>query len=145
MTRRSLAPAQVVPSGLLGALRLPAAPAGVVLGRDANGSALLVPVFGPAPASIVYVGGWWAVQVLVNRCLAHGASVIVDAVDGGATPGTLAGLPQWLGLARVTGGAQVSPSLRRTSAGPRALRTHVVDHQRRARPTRCPPAPGRRI
>jgi hypothetical protein len=108
VTPRSLAPAQVVPTGLLGALRLPAAPGGVVLGRDAGGSALLAPLFGPTAIDIVYIGGWWAAQVVVNRCLAHGATVIVDAVDGGLA-GRLASLPQWLALARVTGGNQVAP------------------------------------
>jgi hypothetical protein len=80
----------------------------VVLGRDAGGSALLAPLFGPTAIDIVYIGGWWAAQVVVNRCLAHGATVIVDAVDGGLA-GRLASLPQWLALARVTGGSQVAP------------------------------------
>jgi hypothetical protein len=106
MSRRTIAPARVPADGQLDAMGIGVGASGVVLGRDSAAKPVLVRLFGPEPMSVTFVGGWWAAQVLTYRCLAHGAVVVVDALDT-ATPadhGAMAGLSQWLSLDRATGG-----------------------------------------
>lgn len=112
MTARSIVPAAVVDDGLLGGLRLPASATGVLLGCDAGGEPVLVRLFGPAPGSATFVGGWWAAQVLVHRCLAIGAQIVVDAIDTDAPArhGALASLRQWLSLNDLVGERRVRPA-----------------------------------
>jgi hypothetical protein len=99
MSTRTLAPATVVPESVLDALRVTVSQTGVALGCDGYGAPVLVPLFGPAPTPVVFVGGWWAAQLLVHRCLGYGATVAIDAPDTApAAQGALAGLPQWLAL-----------------------------------------------
>jgi len=109
VSARTIVPARVVPDAALDGLGVTVSPAGVVLGRDGGGVAVLARLFGPAPLSVTFIGGWWAGQVLVHRLLAHGAMVFVDAIDTD-TPGRhgmLAGLNQWLALGQLAGGRQV--------------------------------------
>jgi hypothetical protein len=97
---------RALPDDALGGLSLTLGPSGVVLGRDSAATPVLVRLFGPEPISVAFVGGWWGAQILVHRCLAHAATVAVDAIDT-ATPardGTLAGRAQWLALDRAAGG-----------------------------------------
>jgi hypothetical protein len=103
---RTTAPQQVLPHEALGRLATNVDASGVVLGRDSAGQPVLVRLFGPEPLSVTFIGGWWAAQILLLRCLAHGATLVVDAVDttAPASTGTLASMPQWLALDRLTGG-----------------------------------------
>ena len=94
---RSVAPAQVETATALGQVGVGVTDAGVVLGRDSAGRPVLARLFGPRPVSVVFVGGWWAAQVLVHRCLAHGAAAVVDALDP-APPTAMAALAQWRAL-----------------------------------------------
>jgi hypothetical protein len=63
----------------------------------------------------MFIGGWWAAQLLVHRCVAYGATVLVSALD---TPnpgehGTVASHDQWLSLDRHAGGTgrvQLAPA-----------------------------------
>jgi hypothetical protein len=89
----------------LNSLTVPITTSGVALGHDDGGRPVLVRLFGPQPTTVAYVGGWWAVQVVIHRCLAIGATVIVDALstDSPTREGTLAGQAQWLTLGRLTG------------------------------------------
>jgi hypothetical protein len=133
---RTLAPARVVPEAALHALRVTVGQSGVVLGCDGYSAPVLVPIFGPAPVSVAFVGGWWAAQLIVHRCLGHGASVFVDAPDT-VTPaqyGALAGLSQWLTLDRLADAAGQQGTAGRVSpAGgdhgrPSRTRPHLVVH-----------------
>ena len=94
---RSVAPAQVGTANALGRVSVGVTDSGVVLGRDSAGRPVTARLFGPRPVSVVFLGGWWAAQVLVHRCLAHGAAVVVEALDP-APPTTTAALAQWLAL-----------------------------------------------
>lgn len=67
---------------------------GLVLGRDSSGRPVLLRMFDAAPRRVVFVGGWWAAQVLVSRCLAVGAMVAVEA----AQADVVAERDQWLAL-----------------------------------------------
>jgi hypothetical protein len=112
VNRRTLAPPQVVPEAVLGALEVGVTPSGVVLGRDSVGSAVMVRLLAPEPTTVTFVGGWWAARVVVYRLLAHGASVVVEAADT-ETParhGTLAGMAQWLALGQLAGTHRVRPA-----------------------------------
>jgi hypothetical protein len=87
-------------------LSLDLEPTGLVLGRDSASAPVLVRLFGSQPIRVAFVGGWWAAQILVGRCLAHGATMVVDAFET-PTPGQFglaAGLSQWLALDRAAGG-----------------------------------------
>jgi hypothetical protein len=79
---------------------------GLVVGRDNTGRPVSLRLFGPRPLRVTFVGGWWAAQILVLRCLGYGANIAVEAV-GGHDPasGTLATLGHWLALDRTAGGA----------------------------------------
>jgi hypothetical protein len=105
-----------VPEQVLGTLGLTVAPTGVVLGRDGTGTPVPVRLFGAEPCLVTFVGGWWAAQVLVHRMLAHGATVIVNAMDTDtpARHGLLAGLTEWLALGQLAGVLRVRPA----SVGP---------------------------
>jgi hypothetical protein len=80
---------------------------GVVLGRDSKGSPVRLRVFAPRPVEIAFVGRWWAAQILVLRCLAHGAVVAVEALDTpvAARAGAAVNLAGWLALDHAAGGA----------------------------------------
>jgi len=99
---RTVGPAQVVAETALTGLTVPLRQSGVLLGRDRAGVPVVAPLFGPRPVTVVFIGGWWAAQVLVHRCLGHGATVLVDAVDTNAPAQnhTMAGLAHWLALDR---------------------------------------------
>jgi hypothetical protein len=105
-------------------LGLTVAPAGVVLGRDSSGTAVLARLFAPEPRTVTFIGSGWAGRVLVHRLLAHGATVVVDAVDTDSPGrnGVLAGLNQWLALDALAGGRRVQPAgqgpLRATASRP---------------------------
>lgn len=104
MSPRTVGPARVVGETTLTGLAVPLRQSGVLLGRDQAGQPVLAPVFGSRPVSITFVGGWWAAQVLVHRCLGHGATVVVDALDTTmpAQDAAMAGLAHWLTLDRTT-------------------------------------------
>jgi hypothetical protein len=112
VSARTVAPARVVPDEALHGLGLTVTPTGVVLGRDGAGAAVRARLLGPTPTSVTFVGGWWAAQVLVHRLLAHGATVIVDAIEteSPGRHGMLAGLAQWLALGQLVGGRRVQPA-----------------------------------
>src|SRR5262245_51561678 len=130
MTPRTVAPARIVAETALTGLTVPLRQPGVLLGRDQVGAPVVAPLFGPRPLSIAFVGGWWAAQVLVHRCLGHGATVLVDAVDT-STPAqnhTMAGLAHWLTLdhtaaapARAAAPGQAMPGRVRPMAGDPSL------------------------
>jgi hypothetical protein len=145
---KSIAPARVLPDDALGVLSLTLGPSGVVLGRDSASAPVLVRLFGPEPISVAFVGGWWAAQILIYRCLAHGATVVVDAVDT-ATPGqngTLAAQAQWLALDRVASGAgdrvrpaAGDPALSQPASGSQPLlHLHDLGHTAGSRPSPQP-------
>jgi hypothetical protein len=120
---RTVAPAQVLTDPLLGGLTVPLGHSGVVLGRDQAGRPVLLRMFGQRPLSIAFVGGWWAAQILVHRCLGHGAAVTVDALDTG-TPhhhATMAGMGQWLALDRMAAGSGTPAGRVRPMAGDATL------------------------
>jgi hypothetical protein len=104
-------------------------------------------LFGPEPTSVVFVGGWWVAQILVSRCLAYGATVLVEAVDT-PTPaqhGVLAGAAQWLALDGVVSGsgARVRPAAGQPTAGLASvtqplLEVHDVGPSPGARPSPQP-------
>ncbi|HEY7224471.1 MAG TPA: hypothetical protein VH561_12910 [Micromonosporaceae bacterium] len=109
VTARSIAAPQEMPYTMLDGLRFAIPSTGVVLGRDAAGNAVQASLFAPGATTVTYIGGWWAVQLIVLRCLAIGAVLQIDAIDTDtpARAGALAGLHEWLALARpVGGGAQ---------------------------------------
>jgi hypothetical protein len=103
---KTAAPELVLAHDVLGAFAIDEDGAGVVLGRDSADRPVLLRLFGAQPLTVAFIGGWWAGQLLVFRCLAHGAAVVVDALDT-ATPagaGTVASVAQWLTLVRAAGG-----------------------------------------
>ena len=58
---------------------------GVVLGRDSTGRPVLLRWFDTVPRRLVFIGGWWAAQILVSRCLAVGAMVAsANRIGGGS-------------------------------------------------------------
>lgn len=134
VSAKSVAPAHALRDGALDALDLTVGPAGVVLGRDSAGAPVLLRLFGPEPMSVTFVGGWWAAQILVHRCLAHGATVLVEAVDNAASAqqGVLAGTAQWLALDRVVGGSgtRVRPAAGQPTAGGLVSMTQPLLHVR---------------
>jgi hypothetical protein len=65
-------------------LTVPIGQSGVVLGRDQAGQPVLVRLFGSAPVTVAFIGRAWAARALVLRCLAHGATVLVDAAEPAA-------------------------------------------------------------
>jgi hypothetical protein len=104
---RTATPEHSLPVRLLDRLGVDVDGSGVVLGRDSRGRPVRLRVFAPRPVELAFVGPWWVAQILVLRCLAHGAVVAVEAVD---TPvpehvGTAASLGSWLTLDRAAGGA----------------------------------------
>ena len=70
-----------VPANALARMVFPVDADGLVLGRDSSGRPVLLRMFDTVPRHVVFVGGWWAAQVLVCRCLAVGAMVAVETVD----------------------------------------------------------------
>ncbi|MFY1691705.1 hypothetical protein [Plantactinospora sp. WMMB782] len=104
---KTVAPERRLVGGLLGRLSLDVDAVGVLLGRDAANQPVLVRLFRPEPLTVAFVGDWWTAQLLVFRCLGHGARVAVDAVDAvvPAAAGTIATLAHWLALDRTAGGA----------------------------------------
>jgi hypothetical protein len=78
---------------------------GVILGRDSTGRAVTLRWFDAVPRRVVFIGGWWAAQILVSRCLAVGAMVAVDAGNAVDAGGTVANGNQWIALGRFATGA----------------------------------------
>ena len=119
MSPRTVGPARVVGETTLTGLAVPLRQSGVLLGRDQAGQPVLAPVFGSRPVSITFVGGWWAAQVLVHRCLGHGATVVVDALDTTmpAQDAAMAGLAHWLTLDRTTAPAPAARPRRPAGSG----------------------------
>jgi hypothetical protein len=64
-------------AGQLAWLRYAATPAGLVLGRDAQGAVVPVRMFREEPVRLTLIGGWWLASVLAFRALAVGARVVV--------------------------------------------------------------------
>jgi hypothetical protein len=54
---------------------------GLLLGRDTDHQPVLVPVFGPEPTRVVAIGGAWLARIVVFRCMALGARVLVRATE----------------------------------------------------------------
>ncbi|MBO0870871.1 MAG: hypothetical protein J2P15_20140 [Micromonosporaceae bacterium] len=78
---------------------------GLVVGRDNGGRPVSLRLFGPRPLRATFVGGWWAAQILMLRCLGYGANIAVEAIGAQErTTGTLATLGHWLALDRAAGG-----------------------------------------
>ncbi|MEO3922484.1 hypothetical protein ABGB07_01160 [Micromonosporaceae bacterium B7E4] len=104
---KTAAPERRLAGDLLGRLTLDVDAIGVVLGRDGANQPVLLRLFRPEPLTVAFVGDWWTAQVLVFRCLGHGARVAVDAVDAvvPAAAGTIATMAHWLALDRAAGGA----------------------------------------
>jgi hypothetical protein len=68
---------------------------GLLIGRDTDRTPVLVPMFRPEPTRAVLIGGAWLARVVVFRCLALGARVLVRATDAG----------RWNGLGAVAANA----------------------------------------
>jgi hypothetical protein len=54
---------------------------GLLLGRDTDRAAVLVPLFRPEPTRCVVIAGPWLARVVVFRCLALGAKVLVRTTE----------------------------------------------------------------
>jgi hypothetical protein len=78
---------------------------GVILGRDSTGRPVTLRLFDAVPRRVVFIGGWWAAQILVSRCLAVGAMVAVDAHPAADSADAVAIGAQWLALGRFASGA----------------------------------------
>jgi hypothetical protein len=109
---KTTAPEQVLADGVLRRLTLDVDSAAVVLGGDSAGRPVRLRLFRPAPTTVTFVGGWWAAQVLVFRCLALGAIVAVcgpedaDWLGADSSPaGALAPPGHWIALDMTAGGA----------------------------------------
>ncbi|MDW5327952.1 hypothetical protein [Plantactinospora sp. KLBMP9567] len=104
---KTVAPERRLVGDLLGRLTLDVDAIGVVLGRDVANRPVLLRLFRPEPVTVTFVGDWWTAQVLLFRCLGHGARVAVEAVHGvnPAAAGTIATMAHWLALDRAAGGA----------------------------------------
>jgi hypothetical protein len=55
--------------------------AGLLLGRDTERNPVLVPVLRPEPTRVVLIGGAWLTRIVVFRCLALGALVLVRTAE----------------------------------------------------------------
>lgn len=75
----------------LAAFRVPALPAGLVIGRSSDGNPAVVRFFRPEPTRVAVVGGWWFGRLLVFRTLALGARVLVYT----SRPDQWQGLSEW--------------------------------------------------
>jgi hypothetical protein len=123
VTARSVAPTRVLAETTVSGLTVPVRPSGVLVGRDRDGRAVVLRLFGPRPLSVAFVGGWWGAQILLHRCLGHGAAVLVDAPATGATAdqATMAGLAHWVAIDRVAAVSGTAPGRVRPMAGDPAL------------------------
>jgi hypothetical protein len=54
---------------------------GLLLGRDAQRAPVLVPLLRPEPTRAVLIGGSWLARIVVFRCLALGARVLVRTTE----------------------------------------------------------------
>ncbi len=68
----------VGPVEQLSALRVAAAPAGLVLGRDAQRAVVPVRLFREEPVRLTLIGGAWLASLIAFRALAVGARVVVS-------------------------------------------------------------------
>jgi hypothetical protein len=64
-----------------GAIGMHAEHTGLMLGRGADGEALLLRLFRPQPTRVALIGGLWLARVTVFRALALGAQVFVRTSD----------------------------------------------------------------
>jgi hypothetical protein len=103
---RTIAPGHALTGRSIGRVGYAVAPGRVVVGRTSENRPVLLPLFGPRPLRVAFVGGLWAANIVVLRCLGHGATVEVDAIDTVDRPaaGTLAPLRWWLSLDQTAGG-----------------------------------------
>ena len=106
MQARTVAPVHTVPTADLGQAQVAVPQAGVVLGRDHGGRPVRLDLFRPRPLSVVFIGGWWAVQVVALRCLGSGALILVDQAPSGppVPAGSAAALGHWSTLDRAARG-----------------------------------------
>ncbi|GAA3734511.1 hypothetical protein GCM10022225_16120 [Plantactinospora mayteni] len=104
---KTVAPERRLVGDLLGRLAVDVDAIGVMLGRDGANQPVPLRLFRPEPLTVAFVGDWWTAQVLLFRCLGHGARVAVEAVDAvnPAAVGTIATMAHWLALDRAAGGA----------------------------------------
>jgi hypothetical protein len=65
----------------LSRIAVAAGPAGVVLGREHSGALAPVRLFRPEPTRAVVIGGSWVANLVVFRCLGHGARVTVTTAS----------------------------------------------------------------
>jgi hypothetical protein len=96
---------------MLGRLGLDVEQGAVILGGDSTGQPIGLRLFRPVPTSVTFVGGWWAAQVLIFRCMALGAVVALSAPvpDTWQAPvptatGAMATPGRWMALDNVAGG-----------------------------------------
>ena len=54
---------------------------GLLLGRDAERAPVLVPLLRPEPTRVLLIGGAWLTRIVVFRCLALGARVLVRTTE----------------------------------------------------------------
>jgi hypothetical protein len=93
-----------VPANSMARIVFPVDTDGLVLGRDSTGRPVLLRIFDAAPRRVVFVGGWWAAQILLCRCLAVGAMVAVDTNDA-APDDVVAECDHWLALGQLATGS----------------------------------------
>jgi hypothetical protein len=110
-----------VPAATFDRLAVSVPLAGVVLGRDGAGRVVPLRLFDEQPRTAVFVGGWLVAQILVLRCVAHGAVVEVQAPDV-AVPGGIGTLDHWLFLDELIEGR----GLIRPAGDPDEARTGTV-------------------
>ncbi|GIG88455.1 hypothetical protein [Plantactinospora endophytica] len=104
---KTVAPERRLVGDLLDRLAVDVDAIGVLLGRTGANQPVVLRLFRPEPLTVAFVGDWWTAQVLLFRCLGHGARVAVDAVDAvnPAAAGTIATMAHWLALDQAAGGA----------------------------------------
>ncbi|GAA1851221.1 hypothetical protein [Asanoa iriomotensis] len=73
--------AQPISAAAAGAIGMRAEHTGLLLGRGADGNAVLLRMFRPQPTRIALIGGLWLARVAVFRALALGAQVFVRTSD----------------------------------------------------------------
>jgi hypothetical protein len=117
---------------------------GLVLGRDSTGRPVLLRMFDSVPRRVVFIGGWWAAQVLLCRCLAVGAMVAVDTPDAPEAD-TVAERDRWLALGRLATGSagRVRPMPPGVGDWPATAAQPVLRLRDRGATGSAEPAPGR--
>jgi len=118
---------QPLSPAMAGAIGMNAEHTGLLLGRGAEGDAVLMRLFRPQPTRIALIGGLWLARITVFRALALGAQVFVRTSDERRWHGlgeVAVGIPERVRV--VTGGR---PNIAARVGDP-VLHVHDVEGQR---------------